>query len=134
MIRRRRSTLQTVVKHPNSSHINPRSSNHDHFRPYRKLKHPTKTSRHSTTTTAITTGVLHQDLSYTLSVVWAPDHAGSVGVWDWTGVRVGGKARARARCDPEILELAWVGPEAGWGTRVGIVQRYVVVFSLTVGI
>jgi len=30
--------------------------------------------------------------------------------------------------------LAWVGPEAGWGTRVGIVQRYVVVFSLALGV
>jgi len=44
------------------------------------------------------------------------------------------RARARARCGPEILELAWVGPEAGWGTRVDIVQRYVVVFSLALGV
>jgi len=53
-------------------------------------------------------------------------------VWDWTGVRVEGKGKAR--CGPEILELACVGPEAGWGTRVGIVQRYVVVFSLALGV
>jgi len=44
------------------------------------------------------------------------------------------RARARARCDPEILELAWAVPQARWRTRVGIVQRYVVVFSLALDV
>jgi len=30
--------------------------------------------------------------------------------------------------------LAWVVPEAGWRIRVGVVQRYVVVFVLGVGV
>jgi len=31
------------------------------------------------------------------------------------------RAGARARCGPEILELAWVVPEAGLVTGVGVV-------------
>ena len=115
MIRRRRSTLQTVVKHTNS-----RSSNHDHFRPYRKLKHPTKTSRHSTRTTTTTTGVLHQGLSYTLSVVWTQDHADFVRVW--TGVRVEGKGKSQMR--PRDLRVglgwtrSWMGDSCWYCTEV----------------
>jgi len=120
VIRRRRSTLQTVVKHPSSSHTDSRSSNHDHFRPYRKLKHPTKTSRHSITTTATTTGVLHQDLSYTLSVVWTQDHADFVRVW--TGVRVEGKGKSQMR--PRDLRVglgwtrSWMGDSCWYCTEV----------------
>ena len=51
-----------------------------------------------------------------------------------TGQAFEWRAGARARCGPEILELALVEPEAGWGTGVGIVQGYVVVFSLALGV
>jgi len=51
-----------------------------------------------------------------------------------TGQAFEWRARARARCGPEILELALVEPEAGWATGVGVVQRYVVVFSLALGV
>jgi len=51
-----------------------------------------------------------------------------------TGQAFKWRAGARARCGPKILELAWIEPEAGWGTGVGVVQGYVVVFSLAIGV
>ena len=75
---------------------------------------------------------LHRGSSYILSLV--QPKVLQVLCVSGTGQAFEWRARARARCDPEILELAWVVPEAGWRIRVGVVQRYVVVFVLGVGV
>jgi len=103
VIRQRRSTSQTLVKHPSSSHIKC-SSIHGHFHRYCKCKHPTKISGHPMTTVGVFTPrlVVHPICRTTR------DHAGSVRVWNWTGVRVEGKGKGNCQMRPR-------DPRAGLG-------------------